>query len=228
MIHRFRDRAEAGQRLAELLAEYADRPDVLILALPRGGVPVAFAVAQALHAPLDVLVVRKLGVPDQEELAMGAIAAGGVRVLNDDVVHELHIPRDVIERVAASEHAELERRERVYRGGRIAPVLRDQTVILVDDGLATGTTVCAAIAAVRAQRPAQIIVAIPVAAAESLAALRPLVDALVWVIAPEPFDALGLWYENFVTTTDGEVCALLECGARAPGSTGDRQQAPLP
>ena len=227
MIRRFRDRAEAGQFLAGRLAAYAGRVDVRILALPRGGVPVAFAVAQALHAPLDVLVVRKLGLPGQEELAMGAIATGGVRVLNDDVVQELRIPPDVIDRVTASEHAELERRERVYRGGRPAPILRDQTVLLVDDGLATGTTMRAAIAAVRAQWPAQLVVAIPVAAAESLAALRPLVDALVWLIAPDPFYALGLWYEDFAPTTDAEVCTLLARGACAPGSTGDRQQVPV-
>jgi putative phosphoribosyl transferase len=225
MIRRFRDRAEAGRRLAQLLAAYADSSDVLVLGLPRGGVPVAFEVAQALHAPLDILVVRKLGVPGQEELAMGAIAAGGVHVLNDDVVQELRIPRHVIERVAASEHAELERRERVYRAGRPAPALRHQRVILVDDGLATGTTMRAAIAAVHAQRPAQLIVAIPVATAESVAALRPLVDALLWVIAPEPFYALGLWYENFAPTPDAEVCALLERGARALAPTGDSQQA---
>jgi len=227
MNRRFRDRVEAGQRLAQLLAAYADRSDVIVLALPRGGVPVAFAVAQALHAPLDVLVVRKLGLPGQEELAMGAIAAGGVRVLNDEVVHELRIPPDVIDRVAASEHAELERRERVYRGGRPAPVLRNQAVMLVDDGLATGTTMQAAIAIVRAQRPTRLVVAVPVATAESLAALRPLVDALVWVIAPEPFDALGRWYEDFTPTTDTEVCALLVSSARALRPTGHRRPARL-
>lgn len=215
MLRRFRDRAEAGQRLAQLLASFANRPDVLVLALPRGGVPVAFAVAQAVHAPLDVLVVRKLGLPGQEELAMGAIATGGVRVLNDEVVDEMRIPPSVIDRVTASEQAELERRARVYRGGRPAPVLRDQTVILVDDGLATGTTMRAAIAAVRDQRPARLIVAIPVATAESLVALRPLVDALVYVIAPEPFYALGMWYEDFAPTTDSEVCALLAHDTRA-------------
>ena len=209
MIRRFRNRAEAGRLLARLLMPYAGRADVLILALPRGGVPVAFEVARMLGAPLDILVVRKLGLPDQEELAMGAIAAGGVRVLNDEVVDALRVPDDIIDRVTASEQAELERRERVYRGDRPAPVLRDQTVMLVDDGLATGTTMRAAIAAVRAQRPAQLVVAIPVAAAESLAALRPLVDALICVTAPEPFYALGLWYEDFAPTTDAEVYALL-------------------
>jgi len=227
MSRRFRDRAEAGRLLADRLTPYAGRADVLILALPRGGVPVAFEVARKLRAPLDILVVRKLGLPGQEELAMGAIAAGGVRVLNDEVVEDLRVPATVIDRVTASEHAELERRERVYRGDRPAPVLRDQTVILVDDGLATGTTMRAAIAAVRAQRPARLVVAIPVAATESLAALRPLVDALVWVIAPEPFDALGLWYEDFTPTTDAEVCALLARDARVLQPTGRRRPARL-
>jgi putative phosphoribosyl transferase len=210
MLGRFRDRAEAGQLLARQLAAYAGRSDVLVLALPRGGVPVGFAVAQALHAPLDVLVVRKLGLPGREELAMGALAAGGVRVLNDEVVETLHNPAQVIDRVAAVEQAELERRERAYRDGRPLPRVRDQTVILVDDGLATGTTMRAAIAAVRTQRPAKLVVAVPVAARESLTALRPLVDGLAWVIAPEPFYAIGLWYENFAQTTDAEVRALLE------------------
>jgi putative phosphoribosyl transferase len=226
MLRRFRDRSEAGQLLAGLLARYAGRSNVLILALPRGGVPVAFAVAQALHAPLDILVVRKLGLPDQVELAMGAIASGGVRVLNDEVVDALHIPQDVIDGVAAREQAELERRDRVYRADRPAPVLRDQTVILVDDGLATGTTMRAAVAAVRAQRPARLVVAIPVAAAESLVALRPLVDALVCVIAPQPFYAIGLWYEDFAPTSDAEVCALLAQVAHTPRLRRHRQQQP--
>jgi putative phosphoribosyl transferase len=225
MIRRFRDRAEAGRLLAGWLAAYAGRSDVLVLALPRGGVPIAFAVAQALDARLDILLVRKLGLPGQEELAMGAIAAGGVRVLNDEVVDALHIPDDVIDRVAASEQSELERRERVYRGGGPAPIVRDQAVILVDDGLATGTTMRAAIAAVRAQRPAKLVVAVPVAASESIAALRPLVDALICVIAPDPFYAIGLWYEDFAPTTDAEVCALLAQTARAPRPAGDGETA---
>jgi putative phosphoribosyl transferase len=215
MIRRFRDRVEAGKLLARELAKYADRSDVLILALPRGGVPVAFEVAQALHAPLDVMLVRKLGLPGQEELAMGAIASGGVHVLNDEVVDELGLSPGVIDQVAAREHAELERRERVYRGDRPAPELRDQTVILIDDGLATGTTMRSAIAAVRAQRPAYLAVAVPVAARESLAALRPLVDALICVIAPASLYAIGLWYEDFSQTTDAEVCALLQRAAEA-------------
>ena len=215
MIRRFQDRAQAGQLLARLLAQYADRSDVLVLALPRGGVPVAFEVAQALHAPLDVMLVRKLGLPGQEELAMGAIASGGVRVLNDEVVDELGLSPAVIDRVAAREQAELDRRERLYRGDRPAPALRDQTVILVDDGLATGTTMRAAIAAVRAQGPAHLVVAVPVAASESLAAIRPQVDALVCVIAPEALYAIGLWYHDFSQTSDAEVCALLKRAAES-------------
>jgi putative phosphoribosyl transferase len=216
MIRRFHDRRAAGRVLARRLAAYIDRADVLVLALPRGGVPVAFEVARALHAPLDILVVRKLGLPGQEELAMGAIAPGGVRVLNDEVVDALDMPPQIIDRVTAAEQAELERRERVYRAGRPAPVLRDRIVIIVDDGLATGTTMRAAIAAVRAQQPAKLVVAVPVAAAESLAALRPLVDELIWVIAPEPFYALGLWYDDFTQTTDADVCGLLEQAEQIP------------
>jgi predicted phosphoribosyltransferase len=213
MNRRYRDRAEAGRLLAQLLMRYAGRSDVLVLALPRGGVPIAYAVAQALCAPLDVLVVRKLGVPSQPELAMGAIAAGGVRVLNDEVVEELRIPQDAIARAAVGEQLELERRERVYRRGRPAPMICGQIVILVDDGLATGTTMHAAIAAVRTQHPARLVVAVPVGASDSLAALRPLVDDLVCVIASKRLDAIGRWYENFAPTSDAEVCGLLARGA---------------
>jgi predicted phosphoribosyltransferase len=222
MIRRFRDRAEAGRLLADRLAHYAGRPHMLILALPRGGVPVAFAVAQALRAPLDVLVVRKLGVPRQVELAMGALATGGVRVLNSEVVNVLCIPQAVIDSVAATEQAELERREQAYRGGRLAPAIRGRTIILIDDGLATGTTMRAAIAAVRAQQPAQLVVAVPVAATDSLAALRPLVDGLTWVIAPEPLTSIGRWYQDFAATSDAEVCGLL---ARAAEPAHDRSPA---
>ncbi|HEU5100435.1 MAG TPA: phosphoribosyltransferase family protein [Roseiflexaceae bacterium] len=216
MLRRFHDRADAGRLLAQQLMNYAGRSDVLILALPRGGVPVGFAVAQALQAPLDVVVVRKLGVPHQPELAMGALAMGGVRVLNDEVVTELRIARDAINRVAEREQAELERRERVYRRGRPAPLVRGRVVILVDDGLATGTTMHVAVAAVRTQQPAWLLVAVPVAASDSVAALGPLVDDLVWVIAPKQLYAIGRWYENFAPTTDVEVCDLLERSATLP------------
>jgi predicted phosphoribosyltransferase len=206
---RFRDRTEAGQVLASMLKHYAGRPDVLVFGLPRGGVPVAYEVARALHAPLDVFLVRKLGVPGQEELAMGAIATGGVRVLNYDVVNALHIPQHVIESVAAREQRELERRERVYRGDRPPPDLRDRTVILIDDGLATGSTMRAAAAAVRRQQPARIVVAVPVASAITCEDFRREVDELVCVATPEPFYGVGLWYEDFSQLTDEEVRDLL-------------------
>ena len=173
MKTRFRDRTEAGQRLAERLAAYAGRPDVLVLALPRGGVPVGFEVARALEAPLDVFVVRKLGVPGHEELAMGAIASGGVRVLNDDVVGALRIPDHVIDMSTSRELPELMSRERAYRGDRPPLTIHGRTVILVDDGLATGSTMRAAVAAVRRQRPARMIVAVPIAAPSTCAAARP-------------------------------------------------------
>jgi len=191
----------------------------VVLALPRGGVSVACEVAWALHAPLDVFLVRKLGVPGREELAMGAIATGGVRVLNNDAVEGLGIPNDVIERVAAAEQQELERRERAYRGARPAPAVRDRLVILVDDGLATGTTMHAAVAAVRQQQPARIVVAVPTVALVSCAAFRSAVDAIVWVIAPSPFGAVGLWYDDFRPPTDEEICTLLTPRTPAPSAT---------
>jgi putative phosphoribosyl transferase len=181
-------------------------------------VPVAFEVARALHAALDVVLVRKLGLPGREELAMGAIAAGGVRVINADVVEGLRIPDDVIDCVAAAEQRELERRERAYRGDRGVPEMRDRIVILVDDGLATGTTMHAAVAAVRQQQPAQIIVAVPTVALASCAAFQSAVDAVVWVIAPEPFCAVGLWYEDFTPPSDDEIRALLAQPAPARSS----------
>src|ERR671923_1235276 len=193
----FRDRREAGQLLAAKLAGYANRQDVLVLALPRGGVPVAYEVARALNAPLDVFLVRKLGVPGHEELAMGAVATGGVRVLNDQVVGGLRIPNYVIDAVAAQEQRELTRRERLYRGGRPPPDIRGRTVILVDDGLATGATMHAAIKALRQQQPARIVVAVPTAAPETCEALRAEVDEVICAITPEPFHAVGLWYEDF-------------------------------
>jgi putative phosphoribosyl transferase len=212
----FRDRTEAGQLLAAQLRAYADRPDVLALGLPRGGVPVAYEVAQALHAPLDVFVVRKLGLPGQEELAVGAIASGGARVLNDEVVRALEIPDEVIDSLAAQEQAELERRERVYRGDRPRPDVRGRVVILVDDGLATGSTMRAAIAALRRQEPAKIVVAVPVAAAETCEELGAIADEIVCLQTPEPFYAVGLWYHDFGQTSDEEVRELLDHSAREP------------
>ena len=212
---RLADRTEAGRRLATELARYADRADVIVLALPRGGVPVGYEVARALRAPLDVFVVRKLGVPGHEELAMGAVASGGIRVLNDQVVRALGIPRDIIEDVTASELRELERREQLYRGERAAPDVRERVVILVDDGLATGATMQAAIAALRQRGPARIVVAVPTAAPETCTQLRDEVDDLICAMTPEPFHAVGFWYEDFSPTTDEEVQELL---GRAAGS----------
>jgi predicted phosphoribosyltransferase len=210
----YRDRIEAGKRLSEHLKDYANRQDVLVLALPRGGVPVAFEVANALHAPLDIFLVRKLGVPGQEELAMGAIATGGVRVLNEDVVGYLDIPGEVIDAVAADEERELERRQRLYRDNRPPPDVRARTVILVDDGLATGSTMRAAAAALRKQQPARIVVAVPVSAAETCDEFRMEVDEIICAATPEPFQGVGLWYEDFSQTTDQEVRDLLEKSAR--------------
>lgn len=210
----FRDRRDAGRRLAEQLTAYAGRPDVLVLALPRGGVPVAYEVARALRAPLDVFVARKLGVPGHEELAMGAVATG-VRVLKDEIVRGLEIPDDVIDAVTVWERRELARRERLYRGDCPAPDVRGRTVILVDDGLATGASMHAAVAALRQQGPARIVVAVPTAARETCEALRAEVDDVVCAITPEPFHAVGLWYEDFSQTTDDEVRELLGRAAQA-------------
>jgi predicted phosphoribosyltransferase len=182
----------------------------MVLALPRGGVPVGYEVARALDAPLDLFLVRKLGVPGQEELAMGAIAAGGVRVLNRDVVQMLKISNDVIDRVAAAEARELERRERLYRGDRPALDVRGKTAILVDDGLATGSTMRAAIAALRQMHPASIVVAVPAAAPETCEEFRQEVDDIICAFTPRPFYAVGLWYEDFSQTTDEEVRTLLK------------------
>ena len=214
----FRDRTDAGRRLAERLGGYAGRPGVLVLALPRGGVPVAFEVARALGAPLDVFLVRKLGVPGHEELAMGAIATGGVRVVNEAVVRELGIGGEVIDAVAGRERAELERRERAYRGERPAPEVRGRTVILVDDGLATGSTMRAAALAVRRGEPERVVVAAPVAARATCAELRAEVEEVVCAATPEPFFGVGRWYEDFSQTTDEEVRELL---ARAAGGQAD-------
>ncbi|WP_029214532.1 phosphoribosyltransferase [Kallotenue papyrolyticum] len=215
----FRDRYDAGRRLAQRLMSYAGRSDVLVLALPRGGVPVGYEVARALGAPLDVLVVRKLGVPGHEELAMGAIATGGIRVTYDEVVHELGIPQEVIDAVTAREQRELLRREQAYRDGRPPPQVRGKTVILVDDGLATGTTMRAAAMALRQQAPARIIVAVPVAAPGSTRQLVGLVDGVVTLLQPEPFYGVGLWYQDFTQTSDEEVRALLARAAAPDAKT---------
>jgi predicted phosphoribosyltransferase len=208
----FRDRVNAGKVLAEHLRKYAGRPDVIVLALPRGGVPVAYEVAKALGAPLDVFIVRKLGVPGHEEYAMGAVASGGVRVLNEDVVRGLGLNDIAVERVAARELAELNRRERLYRGDRPEPDLKGRTVILVDDGLATGSTMKAAVKALAARGPARIVVAVPIAAADTCQALRREVDEVVCAVTPEPFHAVGLWYDDFRQTSDEEVHDLLAKG----------------
>jgi len=205
----FKDRTEAGQRLAAALTAYANRQDVLVFGLPRGGVPVAFEVAKALKAPLDVFLVRKLGVPSQEELAMGAIASGGVRVLNEEIVQALHLTEATIDRVAQKEQQELDRRERLYRDNRSAPDLHGRTVILVDDGLATGATMRAAIRALRQQQPARIVVGVPVSSSETCQEIGGEVDEIVCVETPRPFYSVGLWYNNFPQTTDQEVRDLL-------------------
>jgi putative phosphoribosyl transferase len=213
---RFRDRTEAGKLLAAKLGRYANRADVVVLALPRGGVPVAFEVARALNAPLDLFLVRKLGVPGQEELAMGAIASGGARVLNEEVVAHLRISDDLINSVVAEEELELERRERAYRGERPMPAVDGRTVILIDDGVATGSTMRAAVAALRQKSPAHLVVAVPTAAASTASEMRAEVDDFVAVIEPEEFSAVGQWYESFSQTTDAEVSALLERAAERP------------
>jgi putative phosphoribosyl transferase len=205
----FADRVEAGQVLAAKLSAYRDRDDVLVLALPRGGVPVASEVARALNVPFDVFVVRKLGVPGHEELAMGAIASGGVRQLNHDVVDALGIPQNMIDAVAAREQRELERREQAYRGARPPLALINKTIIIVDDGLATGATMSAAIMAARQQHPARVIAAAPVGAVSSCAGLATEADEVVCARTPEPFVAVGMWYRDFAPTTDDEVRSLL-------------------
>ena len=206
---RYANRREAGAVLAGQLRDFAGRTDVVVLGLPRGGMPVAFEVAKALQAPLDVFVVRKLGLPGHPELAMGAIASGGVRVLNDDLLRQLHVPTSAIDAVARAEQAELERRERAYRGARPPIPLEGRIVILVDDGLATGSTMRAAVLAIRRALPSQIVVAVPVGARETCRALEEVADDVVCARMPEPFTAVGLWYDNFEQTTDEEVRRLL-------------------
>jgi predicted phosphoribosyltransferase len=205
----YRDRQEAGRALATLLGVYSARTDVLVLGLPRGGIPVAYAVALALGAPLDVLVVRKLGVPGHEELAMGAIASGGTRVLNHEVLRQLGIAPSTVEMVAAREWRELAQREVAYRDGRPAAEVAWRTVLVIDDGLATGSTMRAAVVALRQRAPARIVVAVPVAAPSTCAGLRPEVDELICAATPEPFAAVGLWYVDFRPVGDREVRELL-------------------
>ena len=210
----FEDRKEAGRALAARLRAYAGRSDVVVLALPRGGVPVAFPVAEALDAPLDLFLVRKLGTPGHRELAMGAIASGGIRVLNDDVVNWYGIPPHTIDAVARDEQQELMRREAAYREGRDGVPLEGRVVILIDDGLATGSTMMAAVKAVRQRNPARVIVAVPVGARDTCAALSTVADEVVCVRMPEPFSAVGQWYLDFDQTSDEEVRQLLRAHAR--------------
>jgi putative phosphoribosyl transferase len=211
----FKDRTDAGQHLAKLLQGRGYGAATLVLGLPRGGVPVAYEVARHLRAQLDVFIVRKLGTPGHEELAMGAIASGGVKVLNQDIVHNLAIPESAIERVAERERQELERRERLYRGDRPFPDLAGQTVLLVDDGLATGATMRAAVKALKHQEAGRIVVAVPVAAPDTCEAFKEEVDEVVCAETPQPFYGVGMWYADFSQTTDDEVKELLARNARA-------------
>ena len=209
----FQDRSEAGQTLARRLKSVIIDSDTLVLALPRGGVPVGFEIAQTLHVDLDVFLVRKLGVPGQEELAMGAIASGGVRVLNEPLIQHLGVSQSIIDRVTAREQYEIERRERLYREGRSALPIENRTAILVDDGLATGATMLAAARAVRAKKPKRIIVAVPVASRDACEEFRRQVDDVICAEIPEPFYSVGTWYEDFSQTSDAEVRQLLERAA---------------
>ncbi len=205
----FHDRSEAGRILAHHLEKHKNAPDVLVLALPRGGVPVAYEIARALNAPLDIFLVRKLGVPGQEEVAIGAIATGGIRVLNQDLIQQLNIPRYAVDAITALEQQELERGQQVYRGDRPAPVVRGRTVIVVDDGLATGSTMTAALAALRQQQPARLVVAVPTAPPETCDRLRAYADEVICAVTPDPFRSVGSWYRGFDQTTDDEVRDLL-------------------
>lgn len=210
----YKNRSHAGRQLAEALADYAGREDTLVLALPRGGVPVAFEVARVLRLPLDVFLVRKLGVPGRQELAMGAIASGELRFLNEDVLRAVNISDEVIARVAVQEQRELQRRERAYRGERAERHYANQTVILIDDGMATGASMRVAVTGLKSKKAAQIVVAVPVAAPETVRAIGALVDRVVCLSTPEPLYAIGKWYEDFTQTTDDEVRDYL---ARAEG-----------
>ena len=207
---RFRDRIEAGRRLGQRLKREAIGPNALVLALPRGGVPVGFEITQILNSDLDILLVRKLGVPGHEELAMGAIASGGLRVLNDTLIRHLGISTTVVDRVTAREQQEIERRERLYRDDRPALPIKDRIVILVDDGLATGASMLAAARAARAQQPKWVIVAVPVASRDACEEFRRYVDEVICAETPEPFYSVGTWYEDFSQTSDAEVRKLLQ------------------
>lgn len=212
----FKDRVDAGKKLAKELSKYANRSDVLILALPRGGVPVAFEVAKELNVRMDVFIVRKLGVPGNEELAMGAISSDNIRVLNEDVVRSFQIPERIINTVSENELKELERRERAYRGDRPKPEISGSTVILIDDGLATGATMRAAAAAIKTKNPAKIVVAVPTGARDTCELFGREVDEVICVATPEPFYGVGAWYGNFSQTTDEEVCELLDKARALP------------
>jgi putative phosphoribosyl transferase len=209
MAKLFQDRTDAGRTLAKKLSHYVDRKDIVVLGMPRGGVPVAFEVAQSLRGSLDVFIVRKLGVPGQEELAMGAIASGGIRVLNDVVIRSKRISEAVIDAVTERERIELDRRELAYRGHRAAPIVRGKTVILVDDGIATGSTMLAAVAALKQQQPVRIVVAAPAAPVESCDELQQVVDEVVVIVRPDPFYSVGQSYEIFGQISDEEVQKLL-------------------
>jgi predicted phosphoribosyltransferase len=225
-IHKevFANRREAGRALARYLAPFARRDDTVVLALPRGGVPVAYEVARALHAPLDVFLVRKLGVPQQPELAMGAIAAGGIRILNPDVIEWFRIRPEAVEEVARVEQRELERRAAAYRDGRPPVDVRGRIVFLVDDGLATGSSMRAAVAALRRLEPARVFVAVPVGASESCTPSALGADEVLCVNTPSPFHAVGQWYDDFSETTDDEVTALLRASAPVRGGGGGRDE----
>ena len=212
----FTDRVDAGKKLAKELSKYANRSDVLILALPRGGVPVAFEVAKELNVKMDVFIVRKLGVPGNEELAMGAISSDNVLVLNEDIVKSFQIPERVINMVAGNELKELERREHTYRGDRPKPEISGSTVILIDDGLATGATMRAAASAIKTKNPAKIVVAVPTGAPDTCELFKREVDEVICIATPEPFYGVGAWYGNFSQTTDEEVCELLDKARALP------------
>lgn len=216
MMAIFSNRVEAGKKLAKELLKYSNRPDVLILALPRGGVPVAFEVAKELNVKMDVFIVRKLGVPGNEELAMGAIASDDVRVLNEEIIKSYRIPDTVVATVAANELRELERRERKYRGDRPKPDIKGMTVILIDDGLATGATMHAAVEAIKTKNPAKLVVAVPTASPDMCRFFEDKVDEIICAATPEPFYAVGAWYQDFSQTTDEEVCELLNKAKNLP------------